>query len=69
MKTIEERAVQASDGYDDQAYSVGLYMGYTVGAKEQRQFDIERASLWLKCRSEYPFSDEIIDGFRKFMEE
>ena len=26
MKTIEERAIQASEGYDDQAYSAGLYL-------------------------------------------
>ena len=41
MKTIEERAIQASEGYDDQAYSAGLYMGYVVGAKEQKAIDEE----------------------------
>ena len=39
MKTIEERAIQASEGYDDQAYSAGLYMGYKEGAKEQKAID------------------------------
>lgn len=39
MKTIEERAIQASEGYDDQAYSAGLYMGYVVGATEQKSID------------------------------
>lgn len=43
METIEERAVQASDGYDDQAYSAGLYMGYKEGAEEQRKLDIHYA--------------------------
>ncbi|MDY5646178.1 MAG: hypothetical protein SPF22_04125 [Candidatus Onthovivens sp.] len=41
MKTIEERAIQASEGYDDQAYSAGLYMGYKEGAKEQKAIDEE----------------------------
>ena len=41
MKSIEERAIQASEGYDDQAYSAGLYMGYKEGAKEQKAIDEE----------------------------
>ena len=41
MKTIEERAIQASEGYDDQAYSAGLYIGYKEGAKEQKAIDEE----------------------------
>lgn len=68
MKTIEERAKDACEGYNDDSYSAGLYMGYKEGAEEQMQIDIEKAVLWLKCRSEYPFCDDIIDGFRKFME-
>lgn len=39
MKTIEERAIQASERYDDQAYSAGLYMGYKEGAEEQKAID------------------------------
>ena len=41
MKTIEERAKLASEGYDDDGYSAGLYMGYVVGAKEQKAIDDE----------------------------
>lgn len=42
MKTIEERAKLVSEGYDDDGYSAGLYIGYKVGAIEQRQIDIMR---------------------------
>ena len=41
MKTIEERAKLASEGYEDDGYSAGLYMGYVVGAKEQNAIDDE----------------------------
>lgn len=41
MKTIEERAKLASEGYDDDGYSEGLYMGYVEGAKEQKAIDDE----------------------------
>ena len=41
MKTIEERAKLASEGYDDDGYSAGLYMGYVVGAREQKAIDEE----------------------------
>ena len=40
-KTIEERAKLASEGYDDDGYSAGLYMGYVEGAKEQKAIDEE----------------------------
>lgn len=43
MKTIEERAKAASEGYDDDGYSAGLYMGYVVGATAQKAIDIENA--------------------------
>lgn len=46
MKTIEERAIQASSQYDDQAYSAGLYMGYKEGAEEQKQIDRELFEKW-----------------------
>ena len=39
MKTIEERAKLASEGYEDDGYSSGLYMGYVVGATEQKAID------------------------------
>lgn len=38
-KSIEERAKLASEGYEDDGYSAGLYMGYIVGAKEQKIID------------------------------
>ena len=41
MKSIEERAKLASEGYDDDGYSAGLYMGYVVGATEQKAIDDE----------------------------
>lgn len=40
MKTIEERAKLASEGYEDDGYSAGLYMCYIVGATEQRKIDV-----------------------------
>ena len=41
MKTIEERAKAASEDYNDDGYSAGLYMGYKVGATEQKAIDEE----------------------------
>lgn len=43
MKSIEERAKLAAEGYDDDGYSAGLYMGYVEGATEQKAIDIEKA--------------------------
>ena len=72
MKSIEERAKLASEGYDDDGYSAGLYMGYVVGATEQKAIDMDRACEWLKgvqCvvhpQIAYGFAEE----FRKAMEE
>ena len=52
MKTIEERAKIASEGYDDDGYSAGLYMGYVEGAKEQKAVDdailLKLKSAWEK---------------------
>lgn len=45
--TIEERAKAASEGYNDDGYSAGLYMGYKVGATEQKIIDINKACEWL----------------------
>ncbi len=67
MKTIEERAKLASEGYDDDGYSEGLYMGYVEGAKEQNRIDIDKACDWLKARN--VLTDASLDGFRKAMEE
>ena len=48
MKTIEERAKIASEGYDDDGYSAGLYIGYVEGAKEQKAID---DAILLKVKS------------------
>ena len=48
MKTIEERAKLASEGYEDDGYSAGLYMGYVEGATEQKAIDIDTACDWLE---------------------
>ena len=42
MKSIEERAKAASEDYNDDGYSAGLYMGYKVGATEQKTIDIDK---------------------------
>ena len=47
MKSIEERAKAASENYDDDGYSAGLYMGYKVGATAQKIIDINKACEWL----------------------
>ena len=52
MKTIVERAKLASEGYDDDGYSAGLYMGYVEGATEQKAIDdaklLKLKSSWEK---------------------
>lgn len=45
--TIEERAKLASENYEDDGYSAGLYMGYVTGAKEQNAKDIAKVSDFL----------------------
>lgn len=43
MKTIEERAELASEGYENDGYTAGTYMGYVKGATEQKAIYIENA--------------------------
>ena len=69
MDTIEERAKLASEGYEDDGYSAGLYMGYVVGATEQKAIDIEKAKNafnktcgWL---STYSWYNEVFEEFIK----
>ena len=50
METIEERAKLASEGYEDDGYSSGLYMGYVEGATEQKAIDDAK---WLKIKSSW----------------
>ena len=57
MQTIEERAKLASEGYDDDGYSAGLYMGYVVGATEQKIIDAE----WLRSQMKTLYGDEWYD--------
>ena len=57
MKTIEERAKIASEGYEDDGYSAGLYMGYVVGATEQKIMDAE----WLRSQMKTLYGDEWYD--------
>ena len=73
MQTIEERAKIASEGYEDDGYSAGLYMGYVVGATEQKIIDAE----WLRSQMKTLYGDEWYDPnieywvneFRKATEE
>lgn len=74
MKSIEERAKIASEGYDDDGYSAGLYMGYVEGATEQKAIDIDKACIIL-CRYVCPYDSnqcnamcETWEMFRKMME-
>ena len=69
MKTIEERAKLASEGYEDDGYSACLYMGYVEGATEQMEIDIEKAKNafnktcgWL---STYSWYNEVFEEFIK----
>lgn len=67
MKTIEERAKRASEGYDDDGYSAGIYTGYVEGARFQKSIDIDNARKafnkacgWL---SVYPWYNEVMETF------
>ena len=57
MKTIEERAELASEGYENDGYTAGTYMGYVKGATEQKAIDEEL------CKS-----GEASDGYHTFNE-
>lgn len=76
MKTIEERAKAASEGYNDDGYSAGLYMGYKVGATEQKIIDINKACDWLSDYFVFKHEamsaqgcDAFLKKFRSAMEE
>ena len=53
MKTIEERAKLASENCKDDKYLAGLYMGYIVGATEQRKIDIIQVRQFLEREIAY----------------
>ena len=73
MATIEERAKAASESCDDDEYLAGLYMGYVVGATEQKAIDIESAYKWIKenveCgvhpQSAYGFADRFLRAMKE----
>ena len=73
MKAIEERAKLASEGYDDDGYSAGLYMGYVTGATEQKAIDIDKTCKWLRENIDggvHPSSVYgFIEKFKKAMDE
>ena len=74
MGTIEERAKLASEGYEDDGYSAGLYMGYVEGAIEQKAIDINKACEIVRNIANEYFGDweqscKVEDTFRKAMEE
>lgn len=61
MKTIEERAKLASEGHEDDGYSAGLYMGYVVGATEQRDIDVMRVYQFSTREAAYNGSMSCVD--------
>ena len=77
MATIEERAKVASEGYNDDGYSAGLYMGYVVGATEQKAIDdamwLRKTYKWIKenveCgvhpQSAYGFADRFLKAMKE----
>ena len=62
MATIEERAKLASEGYEDDGYSAGLYMGYVVGATEQREIDMIQVRQFLEREIAYNGSMSCVDN-------
>ena len=73
MKTIEERAKRAKEGYANDVFSAGIYTGYVEGAREQKAIDNEgaknafrKACGWL---STYPWYNAVAEEFMKNIEE
>ena len=79
MKTIQQRAddfVRHTEDIDDVSSAIIKRHAFIEGARAQRSIDneyfrqkIKKAILWLKCRSEFPFSDSMLDSFEQFMED
>ena len=79
MKTIQQRAddfVRHTEDIDDFSSAIIKRHAFIEGARAQRSIDneyfrqkIKKAILWLKCRSEIPFSDSMLDSFGQFMED
>ena len=77
-KSIEEKAGLACIGCEDDEYSAGLYMGYIVGAKEQKSIDTDKACnifCYTGCPHKTDSYNCLIDKcdtwkiFRRMMEE
>ena len=80
MKTIEQRADEYVSRHpeemDELSYAAIKRQAFIEGARAQRSIDneyfrqkIKKAILWLKYRSEFPFSDSMLDSFGQFMED
>ena len=79
MKTIQQRAddfVRHTEDIDDFSSAIIKRHAFIEGARAQRSIDneyfrqkIKKAILWLKCRSEFLFSDSMLDSFGQFMED
>lgn len=79
MKTIQQRAddyVRHPEEIDEFSSATIKRQAFIDGARAQRSIDneyfrqkIKKAILWLKCRSEFPFSESMLDSFEQFMEE
>ena len=79
MKTIQQRAdeyVSRPEEIDEPSSATIKRQAFIEGARAQRCIDneyfrqkIKKAILWLKCRSEFPFSDSMLDSFGQFMED
>ena len=79
MKMIQQRAddyVGHPEEMDEFSSATIKRQAFIEGARAQRCIDneyfrhkIKKAILWLKCRSEFPFSDSMLDSFGQFMED
>ena len=79
MDKIKQRAddfVRHTEDIDDVSSATIKRQAFIDGARAQRCIDneyfrqkIKKAILWLKCRSEFPFSDSMLDSFGQFMED
>lgn len=79
MKTIQQRAddyVRHTEEIDEFSSATIKRQAFIDGARAQRCIDneyfrqkIKKAILWLKCRSEFPFSGSMLDSFEQFMED
>lgn len=79
MKTIQQRAddyVGHPEEIDEFSYATIKRQAFIDGARAQRcianeyfRQKIKKAILWLKCRSEFPFSESMLDSFGQFMED